>query len=103
MTRRALQVNEATRDRILAYVEYVWVRHGDFAGQEFIRELPFQLQKRVCSQVHEVKLRKLPLFRNLEVGAAPVAPPRQRPHLSTGASTRPSSQVPISLQHGTCA
>ena len=42
------------------------MRHHDFAGHDFVQQLPFQLRKRVAIQVHERKLRQVPLFAEVE-------------------------------------
>ena len=60
------QVDETSQNRISAYFDYCWVRHHDFAGHDFVQQLPFQLRKRVAIQVHERKLRQVPLFAEVE-------------------------------------
>ena len=63
---RSLRVTSASRQRIRAYFEYCWVRHRDFAANDFFSMLPLQLRKRITVQVHAEKLRTLPLFAEVD-------------------------------------
>ena len=47
MAMHSLKIPDNTQARVRAYFEYVWVRHKDHAGDQFIKDLPTQLRARV--------------------------------------------------------
>lgn len=59
---RRLNVEPSTARRIRAYFEYVWVRHRDHQGHQFITSLPAQLRSRTSCMLHEARIRTCPLF-----------------------------------------
>eukprot|EP00965_Chrysotila_dentata_P186312 6151681-Pleurochrysis_carterae.AAC.1 len=54
-----------TSKRIRAYYDYVWLRHRDYAGEDFINSLPSQLRSRVSYIVHAPAIDASPLFSKL--------------------------------------
>ena len=58
-----LGLDAMTTMRVQNFFKYRWVRHADYANQEFIDELPFGLRMRVACALHEVHVRKCELFR----------------------------------------
>jgi CRP-like cAMP-binding protein len=63
---RKLHIEPSTARRIRNYYEYVWVRHRDHQGDQFIRTLPQQLRQRTSCMMHEGRIRSCPLFSNLD-------------------------------------
>jgi len=62
MAMNTLKIPDTTQARVRSYFEYVWVRHKDHAGDQFIKDLPTQLRARVSYVVHEPLVRSYPLF-----------------------------------------
>mmetsp|Transcript_35591 Transcript_35591/g.93491 ORF Transcript_35591/g.93491 Transcript_35591/m.93491 type:complete len:304 (-) Transcript_35591:129-1040(-) len=62
MAMHSLKIPDNTQARVRAYFEYVWVRHKDHAGDQFIKDLPTQLRARVSYVVHEPLVHSYPLF-----------------------------------------
>eukprot|EP00965_Chrysotila_dentata_P252597 6210777-Pleurochrysis_carterae.AAC.1 len=63
-----------TSKRIRAYYDYVWHRHRDYAGEDFIKSLPSQLRSRVSYIVHAPAINSCLLFSKLhrKVSSSPV-------------------------------
>ena len=63
MAMRQLKVHPAISKRVAGFYEYLWTRHSDHMGSDFIASLPLALRTRVACNRHEGLLRSFPLFR----------------------------------------